>query len=313
MNLSNLRKLQKKLAQEFLLKYAKWEFLPYFLIFSYLGARICYSQKHPLSLFEEERLKEYKKLKEFLLKLKNAGHHSVFAHTPIYVNVKYLNFQEKFYLASVFFKVFWDYEKEIALFNLRHFSETLSTEKFSEILDAGIDLSALKIIIYKNWQKVFTGFYSELQIEEEREGVFATPEVIILKVEKEMDFEWIGVIVKGFSRIFSHQFVRHTWLNFNQRSHRYTPIDSFVVPESFSEELKKMYLTQIERGLDIYKSVKDVHKESLRFILPQGVSTTLLATGPRLVWEDFVEKRAISQAQDEIRKLAMLLKKELGL
>ncbi len=315
MHLNKIKELQKDLAS-LLLEKAEFKFLPYFLAFSYLGARVCYSAKHPLLLFEEEKFKNQEKFKEFLLRLKKAGHHSVFAHTPVFLNIRDLTIKEKFSLASVFFKVFWDEEKKVALFNLRHFSEVLSEEKFSEILDVNLELSSLKLIIYRNWKKVFEGFFNELKFNKlnAQENIFAIPEVIILEVKKEAPFKWIGVIVKGFSRIFSHQFVRHTWLNFNQRSHRYTFVDSFVLPEAFTEELKELYLKQIKTSMEIYKKFIDkVHRESLRFILPQGASTTLLATGPMLVWEDFVSKRAIPQAQGEIRRLAFILKDELGL
>lgn len=315
MNLNKLKTKQKSLIS-LVFKQADWKFLPFFLPFSYLGARVCYSAKHPLLLFEEEKFQNQEKFKEFLMRLKKAGHHSVFAHTPIFVSLKGLSIEEKFNLATTYFKVFWDEEKGLALFNLRHFSENLSEEEFSKLISCEITLSFLKVIFYRNWKKVFEGFFEEFPLKglEKKSEIFTAPEVIILKVEKEHPFEWIGVIVHGFSRIFSHQFVRHTWLNFNQRSHRYTFVDSFVLPEVFTEEVTELYLKQIKSGMEVYRKFSErVHRESLRFVLPQGVSTTLLATGPLMVWEDFVSKRAIPQAQGEIRKLAFILKDEMGL
>jgi len=315
MNLDKLKSKQKSLIS-LVFKQTLWEFLPFFLPFSYLGARVCYSAKHPLLLFEEEKFQNQEKFKEFLMRLKRAGHHSVFAHTPVFVSLKDLSLEEKFNLATTYFKVFWDEEKELALFNLRHFSENLSEEEFSNLISCEAKLSSLKVIFYRNWKKVFEGFFEEFPLEElkKKPDLFVTPEVIILKVQEPHPFEWIGVIVHGFSRIFSHQFVRHTWLNFNQRSHRYTFVDSFVLPESFPKELTELYLKLIESGMKVYQEFSEkVHRESLRFILPQGASTTLLATGPLMVWEDFVSKRAIPQAQEEIRKLAFILKDELGL
>jgi thymidylate synthase (FAD) len=49
-------------------------------------------------------------------------------------------------------------------------------------------------------------------------------------------------------------------------------------------------------------------REWARFIIPQGVVTTVAASGPRFVWEDFIEKRYISKAQGEIRELAEVVK-----
>ena len=120
------------------------------------------------------------------------------------------------------------------------------------------------------------------------------------------------------SRLFSHQFVRHTWLNFNQRSHRYTQVDQFVCPPTFSEEARALYEKEIQQGLKAYQELLKLglKKEDARFVTPQGSATTLLATGPYFVWEDFIRKRRHLKAQWEIRALARALEivlKELDL
>ncbi len=63
-----------------------------------------------------------------------------------------------------------------------------------------------------------------------------------LNQRKNNHFQWMSVITHNFSRIFSHQYIRHTWLNFNQRSHRYTKVDRYVLLEEFNKEDKKYYL-----------------------------------------------------------------------
>jgi len=66
--------------------------------------------------------------------------------------------------------------------------------------------------------------------------------------------------------------------------------------------------------MEVYREFsKNMKRESARFVVPQGVATSVLATGPDLVWEDFVSKRAIPQAQEEIRALAIFLKEVLNL
>jgi thymidylate synthase (FAD) len=313
MKLSSLRKLQKDLIN---LVYENLDFslVPYFLFFSYLGARICYAASHPLALFYEEKFRNFEKFKSFLLHLKDMGHYSVFAHTPIFVNTKNFTEKEKFLLSQSYFKVFWDEENAVALFNLRHLAENLDNEKFSKLIEVPPELSSVIVKVFKDYQKIYEGPFLELpsNITEQDSDVWAIPEVIIIEIKKTHVFRWIGVIVHNFSRIFSHQFVRHTWLNFNQRSHRYTSIDKFVIPKVFTENHKKIYKDLVERGMEAYNILsKEIKKESARFIVPQGVATSILATGPELVWEDFVNKRAIPQAQEEIRFLAYLLKEHL--
>lgn len=313
MNLQQLREKQKGLCP-LIYKNLDREALSVFIFFSYLGARICYAESHPLLLFEEEKFKDFERFKSFLLHLKREGHFSVFAHTPLFVKISGLSLSEKFELASTYFKVFWN--EEYALFNLRHLAENLEDQEFLHLISVEPDLKEIEVIFSRNYEILFKGPLKELDKEllKEEDSLFAEPEVIILRPFKKFPFNWLGVIAHNFSRIFSHQFVRHTWLNFNQRSHRYTRVDRFVVPSTFKEREREIYRGLIEKGMEVYRDFsKNMKRESARFVVPQGVATSVLATGPQLVWEDFVSKRAIPQAQEEIRALAVFLKEVLNL
>ncbi|NPA39659.1 MAG: FAD-dependent thymidylate synthase [Thermodesulfobacteria bacterium] len=313
MQLEFLKSSQRELIQK-VIPLVDEELLSPFLFFSYLGARICYASTHPLKLFYEERFKNHQKFVEFLLHLKKMGHFSVFAHTPVFVKHTELTLEDKFNIAKNFFKVFW--EEEVILFNLRHFAETLTLEQFNKYINKKVELEEVTLRVYRSWKKCFEGDFVDLPQDflEESESVFAEPEVIIIEIKKEHNPKWIGVIAHNFSRIFSHQFVRHTWLNFNQRSHRYTKVDKFVIPSTFEKGDVIEYEKIIKSAMKLYENLsKKMKRESARFVVPQGVATTVLATGCELVWKDFVTKRAIPQAQEEIRKLAEILKLELGL
>lgn len=314
MKLEELRKKQKELSR-FIYENFERKSFALFIFFSYLGARICYAESHPLSLFEEEKFRDFERFKSFLLHLKRAGHFSIFAHTPLFVDTSKLSLEEKFSLASSYFKVFWDEKRELALFNLRHLAETLDDQTFLHLINVEPKLDEVEVILARDFKVLYEGKLSEINKDllKEKDGLFAEKEIIILRSYKETPFNWIGVIAHNFSRIFSHQFVRHTWLNFNQRSHRYTRVDKFVIPRAFSESQVKLYEEAIKKGMGIYEELcRNMKRESARFVVPQGVATTVLATGPELVWRDFVEKRAIPQAQEEIRDLAIFLKDILG-
>lgn len=309
MNLEKLKAKQKELCS-LIINNADFSLLPEYILFTYLGARVCYANTHPLLLFEEERFKDFEKFKDFLLRLKKAGHYSVFAHTPILVHTEKLSLQQKFELASTFFKVFWDEDLNLALFNLRHIAENLSNEEFSELINTKPELQEIEVIFSRDYKVLYQGVLAEFDYSliSEENGFFVKPEVIVLKTRRERPFNWTGVIAHNFSRIFSHQFVRHTWLNFNQRSHRYTRTDKFVVPLTFSEEYKGLYAEVIQNSMEIYEKLGEkIKKEDARFVVPQGVATTVFATSPELVWKDFVGKRAIPQAQEEIRNFASFL------
>ena len=314
MKLEELKKAQRNLIY-YIVEGLNKEVLKEFLFFSYLGARICYASTHPLALFEEEKFKNFDRFKSFLLHLKKAGHYSVFAHTPLWVDLSKTSVETRFKIAVSFFKIFWDKSKEKAIFNLRHLAENLEDSEFEKLINLKPNLDSIFIIIIRKDKKIFEGYFNELSkniLTPCVNDVFVDSEVIIIENKKIREFKWIGVIAHNFSRIFSHQFVRHTWLNFNQRSHRYTDVDYFVVPEVFSEKDKEVYSQIIKQSMGVYAELKKkMKKEWARFVVPQGVATTVLATGPELVWRDFISKRAIPQAQSEIRYLAEILKREL--
>ena len=290
------------------------------LFLSFLGARICYASTHPLALFAEERFRSPRELKAFLGRLKSSGHTSIFAHSPLVVRRSF-SASEVSALAPVLFKAWWEEKAQALCLNLRHFAEVYEEEVFSELIEAAISSS-------RSW-KEFKVFHLRCDSEEpsllrettlgevvegeffQTSGLFVEPEVYVIDVapQETAPFGWLAVIVGGFSRLFSHQFVRHTWLNFNQRSHRYTQVEQFVCPPSFGAEAREKYQKQIEAALELYQELcrEGIKKEDARFVTPQGVSTTLLATGPYFVWQDFIVKRRHLKAQWEIRRLARAL------
>ncbi len=296
------------------------------LFLSFLGARICYASTKPLALFAEERFRDPEKFLAFLMRLKASGHTSIFAHSPLAVSVKHLTEEEKASFSRAFYKAWWTPEGKALCLNLRHLAEVFEEEAFQRVLSASLEAS-------KAWEEfrclrfAFEPDGEPELVEEGRlgdwvertfeiwPGLFDQMEVIVIDVAPEAmaPFGWLAVLVEGFSRLFSHQFVRHTWLNFNQRSHRYTEVDKFVLPSSFtiSPKAKEIFEEVIEKGLEAYNYlIKElgIKKEDARFVTPQGASTTLIATGPYFVWEDFVCKRSHPKAQWEIRRLAKAVK-----
>ncbi len=294
------------------------------LFLSFLGARICYSSTSPLALFKEERFRDLEKFLAFLTHLKDMGHSSIFAHSPLVIYTDKLLENERATLARAFYKAWWTPDGKKVCLNLRHFAEVFEKETFVKILSSSLEAS-------KDWEDfrcLCIGFdkNGNPQIKKEcplgdlifnppihSPGIWTEMQVTIIDVawHQMQPFGWLAVLVEGVSRLFSHQFVRHTWLNFNQRSHRYTELDQFVLPPSFeSLDSKVVYREMIEEGLSRYQYLINlgIKKEDARFVTPQGASTTLIATGPYFVWEDFIRKREHKKAQWEIRRLAQAIR-----
>ncbi len=305
---------RKKLIRRFLKDYG-FDAFKKTLFLSYLGARICYAERPPLCLFEEEKFKDKERLKGFLLHLKRAGHTSVFAHSPAVFEL----LEEEEQSVPFLFKAWFDPESKRLQINLRHVAEALSDDEFEKLLEASVSDES-----YREFDAVaFEGealersFKTKLYelIEEFSKREHAKRRVTVIEVPDNEPFGWFVVIVEGFSRIFSHQFVRHTWLNFNQRSHRYTKADDFVVPPSIkgNEQLRRSYEEEVKRLFERYEAFvsEGIKKEDARFVLPQGITTALISSGPLFVWKDFVEKRAHPKAQWEIRLFAERLHSSL--
>ena len=119
----------------------------------------------------------------------------------------------------------------------------------------------------------------------------------------------------------THQLVRHTALNFNQRSQRYideskniplnTPEDLknyLVIPPGIeqNEDLLEDFYKVAKEAIELYEKYRKfgIKKEDIRFILPQGFKSTILVSGTAEDIKAWVKKRIIPQAQWEIRQVA---------
>ena len=125
-------------------------------------------------------------------------------------------------------------------------------------------------------------------------------------------------LIRGVSRSFSHQFVRHRLFSFCQRSQRYCNEENFgcILPDDILEsKLKDEYIEHVEKTRILYtKSIKDgnIKKESARSILNNGTETELTCSGNFRTYFEYLTKRAFNpHAQDEHREVALIIYKEL--
>ncbi len=122
--------------------------------------------------------------------------------------------------------------------------------------------------------------------------------------------------VEGISRACSHQLVRHRIASYSQQSQRYVPYNEmgFIMPESIRKKgLEKEVELFAENAKNLYKRLVEsgVPKEDARFILPTGMETKIVVTMNARELLHFFTLRLCERAQWEIRKLALLMLKEV--
>lgn len=126
--------------------------------------------------------------------------------------------------------------------------------------------------------------------------------------------------VKGASRAFTHQIVRHRVASFSQQSQRYVNENSFdfIVPPSIKEndEALKLYRDFMEKTRETYTALRGMNilKEDARFVLPNSIESEIVITANFRELRHIFELRLELHAQWEIRrvcfKMLQILQKE---
>jgi Predicted alternative thymidylate synthase len=257
------------------------------------GARVCYSDGDLNYLLSDPRIIDKERRAEFLSKLGNSKHFSVFSHSFTYKRIGENNALK---IGATYFKSRYNPKyPDVVGISLRHYLEELyKTDKYKDVFKqlAEYDTSITPIETYS--QENITVSLLHLNTLYDGYAVF---------------------YIDGISRIATHQLVRHSALNFSQRSQRYVKEnDNFtIIPSSISScaEAKKLFKMVDELSQGVYNILVDTYKvkrEDARFILPSGRNTTIVVSGTLNWIYDFLEKRTDTHAQWEIRYIANMMK-----
>jgi len=280
------------------------------LILSAIGARICYSDQSPIDLIREDpRIYDPVERIKFLKRLRKAKHYSVFAHSPLFMEYLYTTNHPLPY------KSWWydinegNYTRRYVCFNVRHLVESQHDNSPVFTLNDDSDVDLKMFLLTDDNIELVSSLSSVLEPN--------NPYLLVFYIDKK-PWEWYSVVIHGVSSCMTHQLVRHTWLNFSQRSHRYTKVDygDVVVPPSIKDTVFEIsYQSIVSKCFDVYEDFiqRGIPKEDARYIIPSGRMYTIMASGPRFVWEDFINKRNHYRAQWEIRWLAERMNKILNL
>ena len=121
-------------------------------------------------------------------------------------------------------------------------------------------------------------------------------------------------LIRGISRVASHQLVRHRIASYTQESQRFVELEpSFVIPESINGEMRERVEKILLEASSLYKEMveKGIPLEDARFILPQAVKTNIIVTmnARELIYASSL--RLCSRAQWEIREVFRRMKEEV--
>lgn len=117
--------------------------------------------------------------------------------------------------------------------------------------------------------------------------------------------------IKGGSRSFTHQLVRHRLCAYSQQSQRYVNEKNFsiIIPDSIknNSEAKEAFMSLINNAQDTYVKLQEigVRKEDARFVLPNAIESEIVMTSNFRELRHIFKERCHKAAQWEIRKITI--------
>ena len=126
-----------------------------------------------------------------------------------------------------------------------------------------------------------------------------------------LEHGYVTFRLKGVSRSFTHQLVRHRLCAFSQQSQRYVNEKSFnyVVPDKIQKkpDAKKIYEDFMEHSRNVYMKLQslDIPNEDARYILPNSVCSEIVFSTNFRELRHIFEVRGSKRAQWEIREVCI--------
>lgn len=123
--------------------------------------------------------------------------------------------------------------------------------------------------------------------------------------------------VRGGSRAFTHQLVRHRLCSFSQQSQRYVEESGFgsVTPPSIAEDeaARRIFEEHLADCEARYRALRGlgVPKEDARFVLPNAAAGEIVVSANLRQWRTVLKLRGHPTAQWEIRRFAVEVYREL--
>lgn len=117
--------------------------------------------------------------------------------------------------------------------------------------------------------------------------------------------------IKGGSRSFTHQLVRHRLCAFSQQSQRYVDESNFsvVMPKTIenNKEAKTLFENFINNAKEVYIRIQSlgINREDARFVLPNAIESEIVISANFREFRHIFKERCSKAAQWEIREIAI--------
>ncbi len=205
--------------------------------FTAIGARTCYSSGDLDYLLNDPRVVSTEDRAKFLSKLGNYKHFSVFAHSFAYKDLSDL---DEFIINKYLAKELHSLPKETKATILAqkiaatHF-KSYYNPKFPTVI--GLSLRHyLEKLLEKDEKEYFQAFEKMAQYDIPIEPLGKEGNTTLIGLLKEYD-GYAVFYIDNVSRTMTHQLVRHTALNYSQRSQRYVREDEnlLIIPPSVKD------------------------------------------------------------------------------
>jgi thymidylate synthase (FAD) len=121
--------------------------------------------------------------------------------------------------------------------------------------------------------------------------------------------------IKGGSRVFTHELVRHRLMSPSQESQRYVEygkvrnFDAVLPPTIEQGGFKDRYIDMTARLVEFYEEMvkAGVPKEDARYILPNGTTSEIVISANFREFRHIFEVRCNPRAHWEIRQICMMM------
>ncbi len=124
--------------------------------------------------------------------------------------------------------------------------------------------------------------------------------------------------IKGGSRAFTHQIVRHRLASFSQQSQRYVEETAFryVTPPAIAQnpEALEIYKELMSHSQEAYTKLKAIgmRKEDARYVLPNAAVSEIVVSANFREWRHLLGLRKEKAAQWEIREICSEILRQLA-
>jgi len=123
--------------------------------------------------------------------------------------------------------------------------------------------------------------------------------------------------ISGVSRVFTHQIVRHRLCSYTQQSQRRVDESNFryIEPASIRDHSSAhvLFVEFMNQANRTYTELQKmgINNEDARFVLPNATESMIVVTANFRQWRHIIELRGNTEAQWEMRKVAIEILKIL--